>query len=94
MKITTREYIDNQVNWIKELEKKDMEWMEKHVDSEVKAVREAVSIDKANMDAWKSGHNEWKTRMEQLTSQTVTRREAWILVLAVVSFIITLWVKK
>jgi hypothetical protein len=79
MKISTKQYVDNQIGWVKELmEEKD------------KAAREAVRIYNANMDSWKAGHNEWKTRMEQLTSQTVTRREAWIFIIAMVTFAISL----
>lgn len=59
----------------------------------VKGIDRATKIYNKTMDAWKEGHNEWKSRMEQLTTNTITRREAWIFIVAVVMAIIAIWSK-
>lgn len=78
---------------INKLRKNDKKWLKLYIDTKDKAAREAVKIYNANMDSWKSGHNEWKSRMEQLTARTLTRNEAWIFIIAITGFAIMIWLK-
>lgn len=75
MKRSLKKYIDKEIAWVRDIKKTENYWLEKYLESEQKAQREATRVYNDSMNAWKEGHNEWKDRMEQLTAGTVTRRE-------------------
>jgi hypothetical protein len=79
MKITTKDYIDNQIEWVR-----------KEMQAKFDGQEKATKVYNDSLDAWKSGHNEWKTRMESLTSKTLTRNEAWIFIMAAIGIAIAL----
>lgn len=82
MKITTKKYVNEQIKWLEKVTKARFEGQEK-----------ATKVYNESLDAWKKGHNEWKMRMEQLTSKTLTRNEAWIFIMAAIGIAIAVWVK-
>jgi hypothetical protein len=87
--VPIRDYIDNQIQWVVTLQ-----------NIQFKAEAERTRVYSEVMDHWKTGHNEWKTRMEELTKSTVTRREAWIFIaalgtwsLTIIGLLILIWTK-
>jgi len=82
MKISTKKYVDNQIKWLRKVQ-----------DAKFQGQEKATKIYNENLDQWKNGHNEWKGRMEQLTSRTLTRNEAWIFIIAAIGIAIALWTK-
>lgn len=83
MKVKTKKYIDGQI-------KSNIKLLK----AELKSLDRATRIYNDTMEAWKISHNEWKSRMEQLTSKTLTRNEAWIFIIAITGFAIMIWLKK
>ena len=82
MKISTKKYVDNQIKWLR-----------KEMQAQFKGQEKATRIYNENLDQWKNGHNEWKGRMESLTSKTLTRNEAWIFIMAAIGIALSIWLK-
>jgi hypothetical protein len=78
MKITTKQYIDNQLKWVRRLQKEK----DRHVvfegklrESEVTAIREAVRVYNEQNNEWKAGSNEWRAQSRDQTANYPTKDE-------------------
>jgi hypothetical protein len=75
MKISTKEYVDNQISWVRSLKQMENEWLEKHLETKWKTEEEARKVYNELMTTWKREHDEWKDRVEAMVAQMITRRE-------------------
>lgn len=94
MKITTREYVDNQIGWLK-----------LHQEAEIRAVRRAVDkVETTNLTAVDKvestntqkfeAQNEWRQQSKDQNSTFLTRKEFWGGILAVAVALVLLYFKK
>ena len=74
MKITTKEYVDNQIKWMKELHAADLF-----------STREAVDKVQEDYKYYKEQQNEWRSQLKDQSVSFVTRRELVGAVVAVAS---------
>jgi|GEM_PF-2385170 len=94
MKISTKAYVDNQINWLKE-----------HQAAEIRAVREAVNkVEATNMAAVREvkdtntqkfeAQNEWRAQFKDQMVSFLSRKEFWAVVITVIVAIILNYLKK
>jgi hypothetical protein len=75
----TNDYIDNQIEWVKNF-----------FDAEIRSVRDAVDkVEKTGSD-YRATQNEWRAQMKDRESNFVTRRELWGAVVAIIGIVIGL----
>jgi hypothetical protein len=79
MKISSKEYINNQIQWLK-----------LYQEAEVRAVREAVNKVETTNNQKFEAQNEWRSQFKDQTSTFVTRRELWGAVLAILALVISM----
>ena len=78
MKAATKEYIDNQIQWLKDRQ-----------DIQFGAIREDVNkVEKVTTGKFEA-QNEWRGQFKDQTSTFVTRRELWGAVLAILALVIS-----
>ena len=89
MKITTKEYVDNQMKWMMELHK-----------SSIESVRLAVDKVQEDYKYYKEQQNEWRQQIKDQTSTYVTRRELTGAIIAIITIsvaiagVIVAWIMK
>lgn len=76
MKITTHQYVDNQIQWLKVF-----------TDAEIAALRRAVDKVETTNTAKFEAQNEWRSQMRDQTSRFVTKAELWAAALAIISIL-------
>jgi hypothetical protein len=89
MKITTKEYIDEQIAWVRSLKQMENAWMEKYLETEWRAEREARQLFNTEWAAREKQNAEWRDRIEQMTSQAITRREMRASMVTVITIMLT-----
>jgi len=83
-----KNYIDNQINWVK-----------KHFDSEIKSIRAAASKEgktnkeavrkvEANYKSYREQQNEWRETLKDQSNNFVTRKELWGAVVTIITLIL------
>lgn len=84
---------------------KDIKWLTKYVEAEMKSVRKAVDkvektnsqavnkVEKTNRD-YRKTQNEWRQQIKDASATYITRREVWAVVLLLVTIIIAIYFKK
>lgn len=85
----TKEYIDQQVQWVRDIKKTENYWLEKYLESEQRAQRQVSEMFQKSMEVWKVGLDEWKDRTERVIGQTVTRREMRTILATAISILIS-----
>jgi hypothetical protein len=83
VKISKKEYIDNQVQWLKA-----------YSEAEIKSVREAVNKVEATNNQKFEAQNEWRSQFKDQTGTFLTRREFWGGVLAIAIALVAIYFKK
>lgn len=89
MKDEVKEYVDQQIDWVRDLKRTENYWLEKYLESEQRAQKEMILMNNESTEVFKRQTNEWKDRMEHAISQTITRREMRSIMIAVVTILIT-----
>ena len=89
MKVKTKEYIDQQINWVRDIKKMENTWMEKYLETEWRTEREARQNFNEMMDTWRKDQTEWRERIEQILGQTVPRKEMRASMLAIITILLT-----
>lgn len=93
MKRKDKEYVDQQIQWVREIKKTEIYWLEKYLEEGQKVQKESTRLDREAMETWKQGIVEKWDRIEEvlteLRSQGVTRREIRSLIITVVTILIT-----
>jgi hypothetical protein len=89
MEIGIKEYVDNQIAWVRSVKQIENDWMEKYLETEWRAEREARQLFNAEWAARERQNEEWRTRLENIASQAVTRRELRGMVIAVITIVLT-----
>lgn len=77
MKISTRQYVDNQ-----------NKWMRRWVISQFAATNRAVDKVEDTYKSDKAGSNEWRGQLKDQAGTFVTRRELWSAVVAVIAIVL------
>jgi len=105
VKISTKQYVDNQIQWVMDLKQKESDWLKIYVDAELRAVREAVnkvettsaqavSKSEENNRLKFEAQNEWRQQFKDQQSGFVTKREFWAGILAVVLALLAVYFRK
>ena|ERR1700742_4149945 len=89
MKDEAKDYVDQQIAWVRDLKRTENYWLEKYLESEQRAQKEMILMNNESTEVFKHQTNEWKDRMEQSIGQTVTRREMRSILIAVVTILLT-----
>gem|GEM_PF-4476345 len=89
MKPEEKEYIDQQIEWVRDLKRTENYWLEKYLESEQRAQKEMILMNNESTEVFKKQTIEWRDRMEAIISQTVTRREMRSILIAVVTILLT-----
>lgn len=79
MKITTKEYVDNQVKWL-----------EKVMNAEIKGDREARDKALASMEKRLDGMNEFRTTLKDQAGTFITRGQLWAAVITIITMCIAI----
>lgn len=77
MRISSKEYTDNQVHWL-----------EKVTNAEIKAIRQAVEKVETTNAAKFEQQNEWRGTIKDNQAANVTRRELWAAVIAIIAIVL------
>jgi hypothetical protein len=85
MKITTKEYIDNQT-----------QWMVKYIDSRFNSNERAVEKYSETNDEWKGTHNNLQRKMDTNAKEFIRAPQLWAIVVGVATFClgIAMYLKK
>jgi hypothetical protein len=75
MKITTKDYIDNQT-----------QWMIKYIDSRFNANERAVEKYSETNDEWKGTHNNLQRKMDENAKEFIRTPQLWAIVVGVATF--------
>ena len=89
MKLEEKEYIDQQIEWVRDLKRTENYWLEKYLESEQRAQKEMILMNNESTELFKQQTVEWRDRMEQVIGQTVTRRELRSIIIAAVTIMLT-----
>ena len=89
MKVKTKEYVDEQIAWVRSLKQMENAWMEKYLETEWRAEREARQLFNAEWAAREKQNSEWRERIEQMASQAITRRELRAMVVTIITIMLT-----
>lgn len=74
MKISSKEYIDNQI-----------QWLEKVMNAEIKADRDARGKALASMEKRLDGMNEFRTTLKDQAATFITRGQLWAAIITVIT---------
>jgi hypothetical protein len=89
MKRSTKEYVDQQISWVRDIKKTENYWLEKYLDTKGSAEKEERKAFNDMIEGWKRDQNEWRERVEQIISQGVTRKEMRATSFAIITILLT-----
>ena len=82
MKISAKEYIDNQFEWNDKLREADRRYFE----AEISSMRRAVDKYSQTNDEWKGTHNNLQRQMQEQGKEFVKGPQLWAIVVGVATF--------
>jgi hypothetical protein len=88
--MTDREFIENQISWLKELNENEFRAVREAVNKVENTNKEAVDKVESTYKSYRDQQNEWRGQIKDLTSTFVSRRELMSAVLAGVGIAISI----
>ena len=89
MKPEEKEYVDQQIAWVRDLKRTENYWLEKYLESELHSEKERMSAHAQSMDVFKQQTDEKIGKLEKEVSKAVSRPEMRSILIAVVTILLT-----
>lgn len=94
MRLTTKQYVDNQIHWLKIYQEAENRAIRMAVDKVENTNKEATDkLEKTNTQKFEA-QNEWRGQYKDQTATFLTRREFWGGVLAIGIALVALYFKR
>lgn len=84
-----KEYVDQQIAWVRSLKQTENYWLEKYLESELKAEKERMSAHAQSMDVFRQQTDEKLGKIDKELSKAVSRPEMRSILIAVVTILLT-----
>jgi len=84
-----KEYVDQQIAWVRDLKRTENYWLEKYLESELHSEKERMSAHAQSMDVFKQQTDEKIGKLEKEVSKAVSRPEMRSILIAVVTILLT-----
>lgn len=105
MKLPIKTYVDQQVQWVRDLKQRENDWLKTHaeaelkdvratLDSEIRSLKERLEREVETSNQRFHSQNEWRQAFKDQQTTFLTRREFWAGILMVAIAFLALYFKK